>query len=224
MRALTHTGDPRIIGPKIPWPQADHQLLMSICCWWWQCDTWHDWAKGSLVSWGKALLHRTSGAHALMHSGALSCVHPSTLSQGTVRPSTLTGLDSSQNALSYPKTCAPCTGSQRDFSCNFCSIWWLFLWQNWIFWKLWFLRNRVISEHAKGIYGDDDGAVWKPVKIKEKQGKYLLLKKESPSLNWAKRCPMWKRIKWESCLWEYISGQKEVRGPEKRKAKSSIEN
>ena len=25
--------------------------------------------------------------------------------------------------------------------------------------KLWFLRNRVISEHAKGIYGDDDGAV-----------------------------------------------------------------
>ena len=108
--------------------------LISICCWWWQCDTWHDWAKGSLVSWGKALLHRTSGAHARMHSGALSCVHPSTLSQGTVRPSTLTGLDSSQNALSYPKTCAPCTGSQRDFSCNFCSIWWIFLWHYWIFW------------------------------------------------------------------------------------------
>ena len=137
----THRRAQRCPGPK----------LISICCWWWQCDTWHDWAKGSLVSWGKALLHRTSGAQALMHSGALSCVHPSTLSQGTVRPSTLTGLDSSQNALSYPKTCAPCTGSQRDFSCNFCSIWWLFLWQNWIFWKLWFLRNRVISEHAKGI-------------------------------------------------------------------------
>ena len=144
---LSHTQE----SPKMPWPQADHQLLMSICCWWWQCDTWHDWAKGSLVSWGKALLHRTSGAQARMYRGALSCVHPSTLSQGTVRPSTLTGLDSSQNALSYPKTCAPCTGSQRDFTCNFCTIWWPFLWQNWIFWKLWFLRNRVISEHAKGI-------------------------------------------------------------------------
>ena len=117
----THRRAQRCPGPK----------LISICCWWWQCDTWHDWAKGSLVSWGKALLHRTSGAHALMHSGALSCVHPSTLSQGTVRPSTLTGLDSSQNALSYPKTCAPCTAWLPVQLLQHLVI---FLWHYWVFW------------------------------------------------------------------------------------------
>ena len=49
---------------------------------------------------------------------------------------------------------------------------------------------------------------WSRVKAgenKKKQGKYLLLKKESPSLNWAKRCPMWTQIMRESWLWEYIS-------------------